>query len=235
MRFLPIPTGGKLPKWSTFLKKNIFSLPTGHEGPFWSKVLRKIFLSLSIAHEPSSGPHFPDFFLSTTHWRVLPVLNENFWKFLRSIPTGQKSPFWSKESDTFFSRYSLEGNGLFGQKVLTIFSLQYPLDISGRFKRKNFKLSFLSTHWTKTSVWPKDVEDFSFQYPTDTRCRFGLKNRRIFSFTTQRTWASVLAKGSWNFFLSSTSLTKKAVWPKENEKSPRKFSEGSRKIHITVL
>lgn len=146
MRFLPVPTGGKPSKWSAFSEKNLFSLPTGQKGAFWSTVLRKKFPHFPLPTNFQSDPHFPVFFLSTTHWRVLPVLNERFWIFLPSlsswgegavltklgsffpsVPTGQKSPLWSKETETFFSHYPLEENGLFGQKVLKLFLSSTPL------------------------------------------------------------------------------------------------------------
>ena len=177
MRFLPVPTGGKLSKWSAFSEKisshfppvkrvrfglrfweksflishcprtfkviRIFRcffspLPTGGFYRFWTKDF-EYFLLLYPLEARESFWRSSDHFSLSTHWRVSPVLNERFWKFLRSVPTWQKPVKWSAFSETFFSHYPLEGNGLFGQKVLKHFSPQYPLDSSGRFERKKIK------------------------------------------------------------------------------------------------
>ena len=108
-----------------------------------------------------------------THWRVLPVLNESFWNFLRSVPPLTKTGKVVRFFENFFSHYLLEGNGLFGQKDLKLFLSSTPFDSSGRFERKIFIFSSFSTHWTKIAVWSKKSETFFFHYPTDMRCWSG--------------------------------------------------------------
>ena len=76
--------------------------------------------------------------------------------------------------ENFFSQYLLEGNGVFGQKVLKLFlssipltkiaarsketedyfSSHYPLDRTGRFERKKMKKA--------SGNYPKAVEIFIF-------------------------------------------------------------------------
>lgn len=103
MRYLPLPTGGKPFKWSTFLEKNLSSLSTGHEGPLWSKVLRKnssqypledlagferkILKISSFTILWRKGSRFDEaraFFSLSTPLTVRAVLNERISNFLSS-------------------------------------------------------------------------------------------------------------------------------------------------------
>ena len=149
-----------------------------------------IYPKCPVSSGPSDGS--PDAMPSNTHWRGLPVLNERFWNFLRSVTPLTKTGKVVRFFENFFSHYLLEGNGLFGQKDLKLFLSSTPLDSSGRFERKIFIFSSFSTHWTKIAVWSKKSETFFFHYPTDMRCRSGPLFRKLFSPNTQRTHGAVL-------------------------------------------
>jgi len=234
MRFLPVPTGGKPSKWSAFSEKNLFSLPTGQKGAFWSTVLRKKFPHFPLPTNFQSDPHFPVFFLSTTHWRVLPVLNERFWIFPPSLSSGGEGVVLTKLG-SFFPQYPLEGFAGFERKILKISSFSTHLTETGEVVRffGNFFLPLPTGE--KWAVWPKRSETFSLQCPLDSS---GLFERKIFIFSFLQYPLDknhCFDQKDLKFFLPVPNGHEGPFWTKEKEKSPRKFSEGSRKIHIVVL
>lgn len=110
MRYLPLPTGGKPFKWSTFLEKNLSSLSTGHEGPLWSRVLRK----------NSSQYPLEDF---------AGFERKNF-KFFPPLPNGHDVSVWSKEPEDYFSsHFSPVTRNRFERKNPELFS---PIPTGGK-------------------------------------------------------------------------------------------------------
>lgn len=160
-----------------------------------------------------------------------------FRRFFSPLPTGGKWAVWPKSSETFSFQYPLDSSGCFERKNFKFSILHYPTDTRCRFglkKLKIFSFHFSPVHeeplWTKeseifsspntpltkTAVWSKESETLFFPVPTGQKSPFGQKVLKFFLFP--------IPTGQ-----------KRPFWTKENEKSPRKFSEGSRKIHISVL
>ena len=126
MRYLPLPTGGKPFKWSTFLEKNLSSLSTGHEGPLWSKVLRKNSSQYPLEGFAGFERKILKISLFSTHWTETGEVVRFFENFFLPLPTGGKWAVWSKGSETFFSQYSTDTWSRFERKKMKKASGNYP-------------------------------------------------------------------------------------------------------------
>lgn len=172
MRYLPLPTGGKPFKWSTFLEKNLSSLSTGHEGPLWSKVLRKNSSQYPLEDFAGFERKNFKFFPPLPNGHDVSVWSKESEDFFFPLPTGHEEPVWTKKSETFSPIPTGGKVAVWIVKSEIFSSSSTPLTKSAEVVRfsEDFFFSLPTGH--EHPFWPKNPENFSLQYPLD-------KNRRL--------------------------------------------------------
>ena len=185
-------------------------------GRFDQRFLKKISVPQLVASAERQNWRFPKIFSLQYPLEGFAGFERKILKFSSlSTPPCQKPVRWSAFSRTFSPTTYWREMGCLAKKIWNFFSPVPPLIVQ--------------------AVLNERFSYFLPSVPTGQKSPFGLRNRKLFSFTTQRTWDAEVVRFSGNFFLPIPNGHMEPFWTKENKKSPRKISKGSRFLHIFVI